>query len=148
MSNSPAFPSVLPVTTFTKAKGKVIGRGMSCTVYQHKTQPHLVIKRERQVGKFQNVNEYHIWHQICCMKLAEWFAPVYAISPCGQFIIQAKTQPITADQLPSQVPGLFTDFKQNNWGMLEGRPVCHDYGFTIFTIRQALKKSQFGKYLQ
>ena len=28
------------------------------------------------------------------------------------------------------MPSFFADLKRSNWGELDGRPVCHDYGVT------------------
>lgn len=142
-----------PVTEkdWRKLLGKKIGRGMSRDVYEHKYLPDLfVIKVERRTGHFQNVKEYENWLQVAFMEVATWFAPCVVLSRCGRFLIQARTTPITEDELPARVPGCFTDFKANNWGMFKTpsthrRPVCHDYGLMLFTVRTRMRKSYFGR---
>ncbi|MCK5639710.1 MAG: hypothetical protein KAJ19_02895, partial [Gammaproteobacteria bacterium] len=66
----------------------------------------------------------------------KWFAPCVEISSCGIVLVQHKTKPLT--KLPTYVPSFFNDLKTNNWGELNGRPVCHDYGIMpMFRIKSA-----------
>lgn len=39
-----------------------------------------------------------------------------------------KTTPAPHSAYPSRMPAFMTDFKFTNYGMYEGRLVCHDYG--------------------
>lgn len=142
-----------PVTEkdWRKLLGKKIGRGMSRDVYEHKYLPgRFVIKVERRSGHFQNVKEYENWRQVAFMEVATWFAPCVRLSRCGRFLMQFKTNPIAENELPARVPGCFTDFKAENWGMFKTesthrRPVCHDYGLMLFTVRTRMRKSYFGR---
>jgi hypothetical protein len=55
-----------------------------------------------------------------------------------------RTTTIPYGQYPKEIPALFTDVKKSNWGMLDGKPVCHDYAF--FPIYFVVKgKSKFKK---
>ena len=46
----------------------------------------------------------------------------------GHFLVQARTTRPTHYDWPEKVPAYLTDLKKANFGMLNGRLVCHDYG--------------------
>ena len=105
-----------------------MGQGAYRNVYTTKLNPDVVIKFERNGGDFHNVNEYHVWQSAKCNKdIAKWFAPCLWISPCGVVLVQKKTKPPV--KLPAMLPTFLTDFRKSNYGMLDGKFVCHDYGF-------------------
>ena len=43
-------------------------------------------------------------------------------------VIQSRTFPMRPNERPNVVPKWLTDIKDDNWGLLNGKPVCHDYG--------------------
>jgi hypothetical protein len=49
-------------------------------------------------------------------------------SPNGRVLIMRKTEPAPKTAYPEKMPAFFSDFKRSNYGLLEGRLVCHDYG--------------------
>lgn len=105
-----------------------IASGMSRNVFAHRYDQTIVIKHEFG-AHFQNVVEWELWQQLREDKeLKPWFAPCLHISGYGQWLIQRRTFPIEQRALPKKVPALFTDLKIENWGWLNGHPVCHDYG--------------------
>lgn len=108
--------------------GEEIGRGMSREVYAHALDPDLVLKIENEAGQFQNVFEWETWLRVRDTEHAKWFVPCEEISPSGCILIQRRTHPIRLDELPEKVPAFMTDLKPSNWGLLDGQPVCHDYG--------------------
>lgn len=124
--------------------GPEIGSGAYRTVYKHGMDVNLVVKLETTQNKFANILEYEVWDQVKDYpKLAKWFAPCVRISPNGLVLIQVRTTPIAPAQLPKMVPGFLTDFKAENWGMLKGKPVCHDYGNIIIGKSEKLKRADW-----
>jgi hypothetical protein len=107
--------------------GKQLGAGQYRTVFQCAIDPERVIKHDNG-DNFSNINEWQIFSEFEGTPLEQWIAPVFWLSPRGLWLIQAKTTPIAAGQLPKKVPAIFADTKPDNWGMYKGRPVCHDYG--------------------
>lgn len=108
--------------------GKKLGSGASREVYEWRPDPKLVVKVELNKFDWSNIKEWDVWAAIEHTKLAQWFAPCAEIAGNGAVMLQYRTQPIRRSELPDKIPALFTDTKLANWGMLDGRPVCHDYG--------------------
>lgn len=121
--------------------GERIGFGIGREVFHLEQSPYHVIKFETKSGSFQNVLEWETWLEAQNYEDAKkWFAPCHAISPCGSILIQYKTQPLRDEtEMPDKIPSFFTDLKPSNWGMFEGRPVIHDYGYTQ-VFRQCMKR--------
>lgn len=42
-----------------------------------------------------------------------------------------RAEPVSARDLPRKVPAFFTDLKAENWGRIDGRFVCVDYGLHL-----------------
>lgn len=127
--------------------GGKIGEGMSRVVYKNRLDPTTVIKVERDAGNFQNVVEYMFWQEIQWYKpMAKWYAPVVSISPCGIVLIQKKVEPTSYKDYPKKVPAFFRDIKHENFGMLDGKLVCFDYGTSLFSkgFSKKLKKADWG----
>lgn len=121
--------------------GPLLGTGQGREVYASPLDPTLVVKLET-VGerqKFQNHAEWIVWEAVREQPaLARWFAPCVAISYAGLWLLQRRTTPVTLAELRKalpRVPACFTDLKVSNWGRLEGRLVCHDYGTAMTTER-------------
>ena len=110
--------------------GDKVGFGFSRRVYRLRGDASKVVKIETISGHFQNAAEWGVWN---CVKhepdqIAKWFTPCHYISPCGIFLIQDRTDPVRDDEFPAKIPAMFTDLKRQNWGSLNGKFVCHDYG--------------------
>lgn len=103
-----------------------IGSGIARTVYTSKVAPGAVVKIEDGYASFQNVIEWNTWESVKHTDLAKWFAPCLHISGNGAILVMARTEPAT--EFPDKMPAFLTDFKRANYGMLNGRLVCHDYG--------------------
>lgn len=119
-----------------------IGNGVARQVYTCTLKPdEWVVKVEIADGYFQNVAEYSVWQSVSynMPELRVWFAPVVAISDNGRFLVQARTHPCDETNLPARVPSFFTDMQPSNWGWLDGKVVCHDYG-VLLTTEQGLNK--------
>lgn len=125
--------------------GKEIGRGMSRIVYEHRTDPTLVVKIETQGGSFQNVREAELWFEIADTPFKKWFAPIVYVSACGTVILQKKCAPCQKEKYPGKIPIFFTDTKYDNFGILDGKFVCFDYGTIPFTMdwKNKLKKANW-----
>ncbi len=123
--------------------GEKLGSGLSREVYEFVFDPSYVVKWQRGTqGSFQNVNEWTIWNAI---KEWEWgakfLAPCKMISPVGSWLLMKKTEPLPKDfVLPTILPEFLTDFKPENFGLLDGNLVCRDYGLTIHNFTKKKKR--------
>jgi len=104
-----------------------IGSGAARSVFKLHLIPDCVAKLEAR-GGLQNVAEYQVWKAVEKTEFAKWFAPVVSLSKDSTVLIQKKTTPAQRTDFPEKVPVFFTDLKYQNWGLLDGRLVCHDYG--------------------
>jgi hypothetical protein len=118
--------------------GQLLGSGQFRHVYRAKFDDTKVLKYERQNTVRSNIFEYDVWCAYKDVELGRWLAPCYDISPDGTWLIQAFTENLRPDELPKDIPALFTDLKLDNWGLFEGRPVCRDYGYhKLYGLAQA-----------
>lgn len=108
--------------------GRKIGSGCARDVYECAFDSRSVIKVESKYASFQNVSEWKIWEALRDTPQARWLAPCIAISATGSVLLMRKTEPLQEKQLPKKMPAWLTDFHMANYGMLDGRVVCHDYG--------------------
>lgn len=117
--------------------GEYIGAGISRQVYVCAFNPEWVVKVEVGLGCYQNIKEWLVWKAIKEVKrMSDAFAPCHHISDSGTFMIQSRTRPLTLAELRKTMPrahACFTDFKVGNWGNLNGKIVCHDYGTCLIT---------------
>lgn len=117
--------------------GNELGSGIARTAFVCRIDPTKVVKIENAAGSFQNVKEWEIWQALRWSDQKKWLAPCVEISPCGMVLIQARTETPPRSRMPKRVPRWMTDFKRENWGLYQGRVVCHDYGVNVgeFTAR-------------
>jgi hypothetical protein len=108
--------------------GAEIGEGAYRTVYA--LDDERVLKLELRGESFSNAHEWTLWSDVKDTKWAKWFAPCLKIDEYGAALVMRRTAPLTDDQWASlrRVPNFMADMKRENWGWLDGRPVCHDYG--------------------
>lgn len=128
--------------------GELLGEGMTRYVYacNVKIDGHeVVIKIETGHGFFQNAVEYRMWEYLKDEKIAQWLAPCLHISTCGKVLIQRRTQPMRDEEYPVMIPNMFTDQKKGNFGLLDGRPVCHDYGMMPLPPLNVIKDARLKK---
>ena len=118
--------------------GYEIGYGRDRTVYMCALNTSFVIKVEYGERSFQNRVEWETWEYVSGGPYEKWFAPCNRISPCGTLLFQKRTTPV--QKLPKKLPAFFTDLKCENFGMFEGRLVCHDYGTIAANIRRTFTK--------
>jgi hypothetical protein len=99
-----------------------------------------VVKFESDANDFANIFEMDLWRMVEDDKeLSKWFAPCTFLSPNGVVLLQKRTEVVRKSELPKYVPAFFCDLKSDNWGWLDGRYVCHDYGNNA-VIRKGLNK--------
>lgn len=106
-----------------------IGYGMSRSVFSSRLLPDCVVKVEEDAGRFQNIVEWEIWQRVQGTDFEKWFAPCRWISPNGSVLVMARTTP--ALEYPEKMPVFLCDFKRTNYGIYDGRLVCHDYGTSL-----------------
>ncbi len=114
--------------------GDKLGEGCYRTVFECTLLPDLVVKVENGTSRrFCNVLEDEFWaHNKDVAAVAKWLAPCKFISPDGRILLQRRTDPIPGHfELPAQIPHFLNDVKKSNFGLLDGRLVCHDYAFVI-----------------
>lgn len=125
---------------FQLMTGEMLGSGVGREVWTLKENPDLVVKFETGAQSFQNIMEWEVWERIQFTEHARWFAPCVRISGCGTILIQKRTERLPASRLPKQVPTFFTDLKAENWGDLNGKAVCHDYGYHLLMEKGMSKR--------
>ncbi len=123
--------------------GKQLGSGAFRTVFENKFDPTTVVKIETGGQNFYNIREWEFWKDCSHVKdVARWLAPCVDISPCGFALVMRRTTPVPKHRLPAKLPEFLTDFKEENFGILNGKFVCHDYGHHI--TRAGLKLQRTG----
>lgn len=110
--------------------GKKIGGGMSREVFEFEFDLDYVVKVECYGTSFQNPIEFSTWMDVRTTPIAHHFAQCKAISVHGSILIMERTYvPPVKFKWPDKMPGMFTDFKRQNFGLnKKGKLVCHDYG--------------------
>lgn len=111
--------------------GDAIALGSSREVYQFNQDDTKVIKFEHRDASFQNVSEWTVWNDLCYTEIGkQWLAPCHWISGSGKILIQSKAETLLKrrDMIPDKVPAWFTDHKLENFGVIDDRVVCIDYG--------------------
>ena len=130
---------------FNLLTGRSLGTGAYREVFELRLNPEYVVKMDYTTNDaFSNVKEWLFWEAYKeDKKVSEWLAPCVSISSCGICLIQKRTEPARRSDLPDKVPGFCTDLKIENWGLLDGKPVMHDYGSMILTVSSRLKKAEW-----
>lgn len=127
MSNPQNVPGIVKDDFISSICGEFLGRGTSREVYVYGPDPSLVIKLE--VGlRFQNVMEHETYSTLVECDERKWFAPVVWISKSGNALLMKRTTPCPVKELPKRLPAFMTDLKPENFGLLDGQFVTHDYG--------------------
>lgn len=112
--------------------GEKLGSGVSRDVYACRMNPDLVVKIEKtEDGRmFSNFQEFDLWNEANSQhpEVAKWLAPVISLSTNGLVLVMKRTKPLK--KMPKELPDFFNDIHDGNFGMLNGRVVCHDYAIT------------------
>jgi hypothetical protein len=117
--------------------GEGIGRGSTREVFTLQFDQTKVVKIEDGGLSFANVQEYALWEEVKHTTWKRWFAPVYGIDTLGTALVQARTSPLSDREWGrvKVLPNFFTDLKKQNFGMLNGKVVCHDYALNLIACR-------------
>ena len=107
--------------------GELIAEGVARKVYEVVGNPKLVVKVETTQETFQNVTEWQLWNELQFTQYGIHLAPCRRISPCGLVLIQERTCELPDVLSLTNVPEWLGDVKEENFGILDGRLVCHDY---------------------
>lgn len=102
--------------------------GVFRNVYFSVHMPNAVFKVEAHGQHFCNVQEWKTWNEVRDTQWSGYFAPCIEISYSGNVLVMARTKPITKFPKDLKLPDFFIDVKPENFGLLKGRIVCHDYG--------------------
>ncbi len=133
---------------FNMLCGKVLGQGVHRKVFDCKIRPDLVVKVEDDndnLRNFANVFEMQFWCEYQHDKnIGKWLAPCEYLSPDGMLLLQRKCSPVPFDyKLPARLPEFMTDFKRDNFGIMDGKLVCLDYAITMMSASSKLKKADW-----
>lgn len=112
--------------------GEALGIGVHRKVGVYLPDKTLAIKCAIETPNI-NVLEYETWFMVRDTDCAKWFAPCIDISPCGIFLLQKRVEKLPKDQYPKMIPTFFGDLKYSNFGLLNGKFVCCDYGSFMYT---------------
>jgi len=127
--------------------GDYIGAGCERRVFEYGLdyRHDYVVKIEQSPRA--NVLEYEIWQEVKDKpQHSKWFAPVVRLSNCGSFLIMERTRPMSPNEFPAYIPSYMADTHQHNWGLIDNKPVAHDYANNnIFTkgLNNRLVKAKF-----
>jgi hypothetical protein len=110
--------------------GRRLGEGIGREVFEFIPDRSKVVKLETVTGSFQNIIEWETWHNLAA-KHRKWLAPCRFISPCGIVLLMDRTEPLRPGDIPARIPEWLSDLKRENYGILDGKFVCHDYGTNL-----------------
>ena len=105
--------------------GERVGSSKRVVVYVYKPDPRYVIKVPTKKENGHNKTEFLNGQTLIDAGLGDWIAPCRLEQGC---IVMERTEPMTVDDLPESVPAcLKVDATMDNFGLINGRPVMHDY---------------------
>lgn len=129
--------------------GEELGSGSFRKVYQYNPHPDYVIKLEYNNHNC-NFTEAMLWNEIQHLKgtkawVKDWFAPVDWISPNGRVLVMRKTEQRPKKKKPEKVPSFLWDVKDDNFGWIGNKFVCHDYGqfYNFIEYKKTFKKAKW-----
>lgn len=123
--------------------GDKLGYGVGRQVYLCKINSDYVVKIEDKARSFQNIAEWDAWDWVSqggAPDMAKWLAPCLQISASGSILVQRRVEPLRTSDLPAKVPAFLADLKLENFGMLNGKVVCCDYGTIGVSLRRTDKR--------
>ena len=131
--------------------GEYIGSGTTRSVYVFRYDPEWVIKIENDNACGDNWAEWRVWSTVCHTTdgTKDWFAECGWISTGGKVMLQRRTKPLSTREkhIPEKIPAWFTDIKEDNFGWIGKKLVCHDYSLCIERFSYfALKPSKLIKF--
>lgn len=131
---------------FDLVLGKELGAGMSRRVFECKLDPSLVVKFEPVQDSSQNVREWLTWKEVYETEFKRWFAPCVHCSTDGRVLFMKRTETPRREEYPEKMPVFLTDHKFQNYGMLDGQLVCHDYGTNLLMTHGLTKRMRKAEW--
>ena len=126
--------------------GEKIGTGCYRSVYEYNLDSKYVIKIE-PLNTNCNITEYLLWNEIRGLTgelawVKDWFAPVKWMSPNGRVLVMERTKQDYKKKKPTEIPKFMWDVKEDNFGWLGKKYVCHDYGqfYNFIHYSKAMQK--------
>ena len=101
-----------------------LGEGKHRRTYVHPDDETLVIKVIK-TDRSKNLDEFRNCRLINRSGMGHWIAQVIELLDGGNVLVMERVVPLTRP--PDEIPKFFRDTRVSNWGLLNGRPVCHDY---------------------
>ncbi|CAG5001882.1 hypothetical protein DYBT9275_02760 [Dyadobacter sp. CECT 9275] len=142
--------------------GRRISDGNFRAVYEHALDPTKVIKIEYGFSRkdthdcimqnsFCNIQEFLLWREIEGLTgklkwVKNWFAPIEWISPSGHIMCMEKTEQLPDRKRPGKIPEFLWDVKQENFGWIGDKFVCHDYAHVSALITYEKKFQKVKDY--
>lgn len=99
--------------------------GRSRAVYQSPYLSNAVVKVDNP-GFTSNAHEWRVWNDATAEQRA-WLAPSLWVNDDLSVLIMTRTQELVDMSLIIPQYLADADCHAQNWGMLDDRPVCHDY---------------------
>lgn len=134
--------STLSREMFDVMCGPLLGEGVYRRVFRCAIDPRYVVKFETRANSFANVIEWETWCIARHQDAGLWLAPCLAISDKGQVLLQRYAEDVTEADIPDRVPAWLSDLKPENFGRVDGRIVCRDYGGTLILQHAMTAKTQ------
>lgn len=134
----------------TSICGEFIRAGSFRAVYEYNLDPNFVVKIEPLNGN-RNFIEWKIWQEVQELTndlawVKDWYAPCKWLSPNGRILIMQRTTQRHDRAKPEKVPSFLWDIKDNNFGWIGSKFVCHDYGENFYAgceYRKKFKKANW-----
>jgi len=123
----PEFEALLADGSILDAFNIPLGKGASRQTFASASYPDHVAKVMFYPPAGANALEWENWRELKGGGYAKWFAPCVAYCPKGDILVMERTQPIPRRFWPQFVPAFFGDMHRQNFGLLRGHFVCHDY---------------------
>ena len=110
--------------------GKRLDNGATREVFEWQMHERKYVIKIEDGDHFHNIMEHITWNAVRNTEYAKWFAPVYRVTPGGHALIMRRTREARAgDPEFPEIPDFFVDVRYRNWGIMDGRWVCHDYAY-------------------
>jgi hypothetical protein len=125
-----------------------LGSGLYRTVFGIWDSEKWVMKVANSAeGADANRDEWQVW---CYLrerhKSNRLLAPCLGISDDGSVLLMRRTTICNEAQVPKRVPVWMTDLKVQNWGMMDGRAVCHDYSTHLIMENTCSDKTKKARW--
>lgn len=95
----------------------------------------------------QNENENRIFDEVKGTSHAKWFNKVLWCSDDARILISPRAADYFTDAAPGRIPHYFSDLKPENFGWVDDKFVCIDYGLVLCGFTPSQKKLTKNKIL-